>query len=568
MRINLRINFGKIEELADKSTDYAKSLDEMKSAVDKFHQVVNNNKGLAADELKNKPSEINEKIEKLIGGLESMSGLLKQFGGEMTGIIKPLNEGSDMYLPTFATKNKVKNLQKQLENFANVASGCSIPKLGAVDTAKSSNTNAADSSNDFDMNQYNEVKAKLARMEEVAEKIETVAKSLQSSYEQELENIYKKVDDFENTDDEYENKAESVYESYLDLKPWQTTTAKVIFGVVGTAAAIGLVVLGAPIIAAGLATLGLSATAATAVAGVIVVVAKGALVGAVATGAIDTAMAVYRKEDIDSAFGNGLSEGLITGAISSGVGYAAPTLVSKGGTLISRGTNYVSRVAPNATNTAIQFASSASGKLTQAASSASSTAYNFASRISPRLANTAARYGSKVVAKGAEILSNPAVIAEGAVGMGGDILGDGVAAKYLGNDFDLSDSVYESATGKVFDAGRDKVVDSIDKHVIDKINAPHANEQIKNASKQISRGVTSVANDEVKNVANDLKESVDTTLEKGEGSVIDNYEHDNILKDKEKLEDSASKVPKSFIEDKAEKVMDYIENSFAHRRTR
>lgn len=571
MRINLRINFDKIEELATKSDDYAKSLEEVKSAVSKFHQVVEKNKGLAADELKDKPNEINKKIEKLIGGLESMSGLLKEFDGEMTGIIRPLNEGNDMYLPTFATKNKVKNLQQQLEAFSSIALNYKIPKLGVPDTAQGTHTNSMDTSNPIDMDKYNEVKNKLARMEQVYEKVKSVSKSLYSEYEQELENIYKKVDDFENTDDEYENKAESIYESYLDLEWWQTTTAKVIFGVVGTVAAIALIVVGAPVIAAGLAAVGLSATAAATVAGVTVVVAKGALIGALASGAIDTTMAVYKKEDIDSAFGDGLSKGLITGAITSGVGEAAPVLVSKGGALISRGTNYISRVAPNATNTIVQFATNTSQRLATSASSVSTSAYNFASRISPNMANKAAQLGSKAVAKGAEVLSNPTAIAEGAVEMGGDILGDGAAAYYLGNDFDLSDSVYKSATGKVIESGTDGMVKAVDEQ-IERINLSRGNEQIKKVSRFLNRSANAIVEDESKNAAIDFKNSLDNMFETGEGSISDNFDHSVIIEDKEKLAESAlsgnKKDPKSILQNRVEKVIDYIENSFENRRNR
>jgi uncharacterized protein YukE len=105
---NLDINFGQIEDISSSASEYASSMKELKSALNKFLAEVKTNEGQAVQALQEKPQELTEALDKNAEGLELISNLLKEFDSAMTGIIAPVSQGSNLQINTVQVKNKLK----------------------------------------------------------------------------------------------------------------------------------------------------------------------------------------------------------------------------------------------------------------------------------------------------------------------------------------------------------------------------------------------------------------------------------------------------------------------------
>jgi hypothetical protein len=70
---NLDINFGQIEDISSSASEYASSMKELKSALNKFLAEVKTNEGQAVQALQEKPQELTEALDKNAEGLELIS---------------------------------------------------------------------------------------------------------------------------------------------------------------------------------------------------------------------------------------------------------------------------------------------------------------------------------------------------------------------------------------------------------------------------------------------------------------------------------------------------------------
>ena len=534
MRINLRINFGKIKQLSTASTNYSSSLKSLHTALEKFVGVVDSNKGLAADELKDKPADISNQINKLASGLEVLAKVLNEFDSTMTGIISPVSDGSDMYIETFSAKNAIKNLSEHLEGNAILSKSYNVPTFSTSDLGSEATPE------DIANGAANKAEAEqiIRKMESITEHYAQVMSSLSGNYAEDLKKIHDKIEKFENTDDEFENKGESLYEGWLDLKWCQTTGAKILFAAAGVAICIGIIV-GAPLIAAGAAAVGLSAGAATAVTTIAVGAAKGALIAAAATGGIDTTMAIINQKDIDSAASTGLCEGLITGSITGGVAAAAPYIVQAGGAALSKTASVASKYAPQT-----------SAKVASYGSKAVKSVTNVTSKVAPKTTKKVLEHGDEV--------------AIGAIEFAGDIVADKTAADALGKDFNLAKSVAGATADQYIDGVKDKV--------LDKLNIETENMGFTDAMRRnldvVYKGGTNIISDEAKNVSKTFINNAIDVVQTGEGSIFEpGYEAK--MDDPSKAIESALKGNKvdgkNLFKRSAKGILDHIENGLQNR---
>ena len=138
MRWNLDINFGQIGDISSSASEYASSMKDLKSALDKFVSVVKDNEGQAAQALQEKQEELNGALDKNAAGLELISNLLKEFDSTMTGIIAPVSRGSNMKINTLEVKNRLKDLNKKLDSLEGTCRTVSVPKLGTLPPVETS----------------------------------------------------------------------------------------------------------------------------------------------------------------------------------------------------------------------------------------------------------------------------------------------------------------------------------------------------------------------------------------------------------------------------------------------
>lgn len=531
MRINLRINFGKIKELADSSKSYASSLESLHSAFEKFVSVVEKNKGLAADALKDSPTDISGKMNKLGSGLEIMSNVLNEFDTTMTGIIEPSSKEADMYIETFNAKRDIHNLREKLEGYASVSSGYKVPTFKT--TVKESEISAEDAQK-YAANQE-EADQILRKVESLTETYKQVMKSLSDNYVDDLQKIYDKIEKFENTDDEFENKGESLYEGWLDLSWSQTTTGKIFWAAVGIAVCIGIIV-GAPFIAAGAAAIGLSAGTAAMITTVVVGAAKGALIAAVATGGIDTTMAVINQEDIDSAASTGLCKGIVTGAVTGGVTAAAPYIVQAGSSAISKTVSVASKYAPGATEKVATIGSKALWNM---------------GKVAP---NTT----MKLIDHGDEV-------AVSAIKFVGEVASDKAGTMVTGKEFNLKKSIAGAVTGQFIDSKADGIIDKLD----DSIDKSKLSRPIQQGMSFGYKGGTNVLGEEAKGFSEAFIDNAIDVMESGEGSIFD-FDYETDLTEPGKVMEntlSGNGVDgKSLMKRGTEKVLEFVENGFRNTR--
>ncbi|MBE5934407.1 MAG: hypothetical protein E7262_01270 [Lachnospiraceae bacterium] len=538
MRVNLKINFGKIEELADKSTQYASSLSELHEALNTFKAVVDSNKGLTAEELKTRPADLSTQINKLASGLELMSGVLKEFDSAMTGIIKPTSDGADMIIETWAAKRELKSLGTALETLKSSASGKSLPQISnSMPDKASADADAAQEIANAQAN-YEEAQQIKLKVEQIFETYQQVTSSLADTYIDVLNDLYTKVENFENTDDDFENKGESIYEDWQDLKWHQTTTGKLVFAAIGIAVCIAAICIAAPIVAGAAA----AGTTATVAAGV-VTVAKGALCAAAATSGIQTGLAIYNKEDIDSAAGEGLCEGLIVGGVSAGIGVAAPYITQVGSKVFGKTVQVASQYAPNATAKAVQYGS------------------KMASATTKTVSKTANKYAPKLTKK---ILDNKAMLSEHGVKVLGEVSGDKVASMYLGKEYEVVKSTGKAVAEETVDIVIEKKTKGLSK-LIDDSNI------IGTMQKKMKTGLEAgmnVIGEEIKQASTDTIDSIDTAFAV-EQEDDKGFKYDTTFDEPVKLVENAlaasKKDPKELIKTGTEKVIDYFQDSLVRR---
>jgi uncharacterized protein YukE len=192
---NLDINFGQIEDISSSASEYASSMKELKSALNKFLAEVKTNEGQAVQALQEKPQELTEALDKNAEGLELISNLLKEFDSAMTGIIAPVSQGSNLQINTVQVKNKLKELDGKLDLLESASRTVRIPKLGPLPPKEKLEDPTKPAKQSVDRSLYYSVKAQLERMEDVLDGVKSGSSALSSTYAQQIENIRKEVDE-------------------------------------------------------------------------------------------------------------------------------------------------------------------------------------------------------------------------------------------------------------------------------------------------------------------------------------------------------------------------------------
>lgn len=324
-RHNLKLNYSELEKLANSCLNLGSSLDEIKSTVKNMEKTIQSCKGQAVSRITGDGDEIVESIDKLKTGLDKFATETNNFVSDMSGIIN-CQGGGMLQVNSWDCNFNLRQMVSDLLDFNSYAQSSRKNvsyATGAVSMAM------------FPQEEVEKISQINASLENVVELMKLAARDL-LKYEDDFQKFKKTISDFENKDDDYRNSMQNIYYDVADIDWLHKTSTKIIIAVAVIAAAAALIIF-APAIA-GLASVGgVIGTIATAASSATAVgIATEIVTVGIGTGVISAGVSVLTGDDVEDAFGSGLMDGVISGAISGGVGAIAnSTKIAKMGTKLS-----------------------------------------------------------------------------------------------------------------------------------------------------------------------------------------------------------------------------------------
>ncbi|MEA4923568.1 MAG: hypothetical protein VB031_09520 [Eubacteriaceae bacterium] len=205
---NIRVNFGELFEIGRQFYKYGQALNQMESALENAEKLLAENRGLAAKAIMVDTSSMKEKIRKCKKEVSDVQNIIKDYVGDMEEILHPKNENAEMLVDRVdicANIYSMKNVSDQLNFTTMTGAGCGM--TGGL----SGGGPAADS-----MVDPGEAAAMAANAEKLSDFLAEAAKTRLRLEDKgrDLDDIYNKVKQFENKDDDYGLRAGQLYDKY------------------------------------------------------------------------------------------------------------------------------------------------------------------------------------------------------------------------------------------------------------------------------------------------------------------------------------------------------------------
>ena len=201
MKSDLRLNFGVLEDIAEKTMKYKESLETVKEVLESVNNKIDENEGKAIDELRKGYKDINEDLDRCLEEVDDIYDIINRYTDEMQSIITPKK------------KNDIMRVDRTdiWWNQQSIMEACQSVKFlrWNISTYRSFiNPFADDDVVENEENNYNKMKC-------IWDEINSCGYKL-SSYVDEMNRLFNsKIVVFENRDDDYKGEVKSrLYDKY------------------------------------------------------------------------------------------------------------------------------------------------------------------------------------------------------------------------------------------------------------------------------------------------------------------------------------------------------------------
>ncbi|MBS5987278.1 hypothetical protein, partial [Clostridium sp.] len=96
MKSDLRLNFGVLEDIAEKTMKYKESLETVKEVLESVNNKIDENEGKAIDELRKGYKDINEDLDRCLEEVDDIYDIMNRYTDEMQSIITPKKKNDIM----------------------------------------------------------------------------------------------------------------------------------------------------------------------------------------------------------------------------------------------------------------------------------------------------------------------------------------------------------------------------------------------------------------------------------------------------------------------------------------
>ena len=96
MKSDLRLNFGVLEDIAEKTMKYKESLETVKEVLENVNNKIDENEGKAIDELRKGYKDINEDLDRCLEEVDDIYDIMNRYTDEMQSIITPKKKNDIM----------------------------------------------------------------------------------------------------------------------------------------------------------------------------------------------------------------------------------------------------------------------------------------------------------------------------------------------------------------------------------------------------------------------------------------------------------------------------------------